>query len=92
MSDLAIAHLRYTINFIMVNTPSLIGVEKRGCGIEFINQGDSIAVINGLELYPQKSWHYYGNFGEMDASQYNVSFKNTTGNNNQLIVIRKTYQ
>ena len=57
--------------------------------ITFINSGASNALIGAYVIAPGAFLSVPGNFGEMDVTQYSLSFSGTGANN--LTVIRKQY-
>lgn len=59
--------------------------------ITFINSGTTNLVIAEVPLLPNQSLRISGNRGELDTTQYQVTFATPINTGNQLIVIRKLY-
>lgn len=59
--------------------------------ITFINSGTTNLVVAEVPLLPNQSLRISGNRGELDTTQYNVTFATPINTGNQLIVIRKLY-
>lgn len=60
--------------------------------ITFINSGSTTLNIDAVILLPNQSLRISGNRGEIDTTQYNVTFASPSAVGNQLIVIRKLYK
>jgi len=60
--------------------------------ITFINSGSTNLNIDAVTLLPNQSLRISGNRGEIDTTQYNVTFASPSAVGNQLIVIRKLYK
>lgn len=60
--------------------------------ITFINSGSTNLNIDAVILLPNQSLRISGNRGEIDTTQYNVTFASPSAVGNQLIVIRKLYK
>ena len=60
--------------------------------ITFINSGSTNLNIDAVTLLPNQSLRISGNRGEIDTTQYNVTFVSPSAVGNQLIVIRKLYK
>jgi hypothetical protein len=59
--------------------------------ITFINNGTTALVIADVPLQPNQSLRISGNRGEIDTTQYQLTFATPINTGNQLIVIRKLY-
>lgn len=59
--------------------------------ITFINSGTTALVVADVPLQPNQSLRISGNRGEIDTTQYQLSFTTPINTGNQLIVIRKLY-
>jgi hypothetical protein len=59
--------------------------------ITFINNGTTNLNVADVPLGPNQSLRISGNRGEIDTTQYNVTFASPINTGNQLIVIRKLY-
>jgi hypothetical protein len=59
--------------------------------ITFINNGTTNLNVADVPLGPNQSLRISGNRGEIDTTQYNVTFATPINTGNQLIVIRKLY-
>lgn len=59
--------------------------------ITFINNGTTNLIVSDVPLGPNQSLRISGNRGEIDTTQYNVTFATPINIGNQLIVIRKLY-
>ena len=59
--------------------------------ITFINSGTTALIVDNVPLQPNQSLRISGNRGEIDTTQYQVSFATPVNVGNQLIVIRKLY-
>lgn len=59
--------------------------------ITFINGGTTALVIADVPLQPNQSLRISGNRGELDTTQYQLTFATPINTGNLLIVIRKLY-
>lgn len=59
--------------------------------ITFWNQGTTNVEIDGNLLYPNQSLRIQGNVGELDTTQYTISFSTLISTGNKLAVLRKLY-
>jgi hypothetical protein len=60
--------------------------------ITFINIGINAVNISGVPLQQNQSLRISGSIGEIDTTQYDLSFAIPISTNNNLIVIRKLYK
>lgn len=59
--------------------------------IEFVNDGDQDALVNGRALAVGASFSYYGLKGEKDITTYTIVFTGTPGADPKVVVNRKIY-
>jgi hypothetical protein len=59
--------------------------------ITFINGGTTALVVADVPLQPNQSLRISGNRGELDTTQYQLTFATPINTGNLLIVIRKLY-
>jgi hypothetical protein len=59
--------------------------------ITFINGGTTALVVADIPLQPNQSLRISGNRGEIDTTQYQLSFTTPVNTGNLLFVIRKLY-
>ena len=59
--------------------------------ITFINGGTTALVVADIPLQPNQSLRISGNRGEIDTTQYQLSFTTPINTGNLLFVIRKLY-
>jgi hypothetical protein len=59
--------------------------------ITFINGGTTALVIADIPLQPNQSLRISGNRGEIDTTQYQLSFTTPVNTGNLLFVLRKLY-
>lgn len=59
--------------------------------ITFINKGTTNLVVGEVPLFPNQSLQISGNRGEIDTTQYQLTFATPINTGNLLIVIRKLY-
>lgn len=71
--------IQYTSNYNLISNCN---------SISFTNTGTVNAYVNKFELAPGATLAIAGNFGEIDVTEYKISFPNNAG---QLSVIRKMY-
>ena len=80
---------RYYVETKVYYTTANIGSECND--ITFINGGTTNLVIADVPLLPNQSLRISGNRGELDTTQYQLSFATPINTGNLLIVIRKLY-
>lgn len=80
---------KYYVEVKIYYTTANIGSECNE--ITFINNGTTPLVIANVPLQPNQSLRISGNRGEIDTTQYQLSFATPVNVGNQLIVIRKMY-
>lgn len=80
---------RYYVETKVYYTTANIGSDCND--ITFINSGTTNLVVADVPLYPNQSLRIAGNRGEIDTTQYQLSFATPINTGNQLIVIRKLY-
>lgn len=80
---------RYYVETKVYYTTANIGSDCND--ITFINAGTTNLVIAEVPLLPNQSLRISGNRGEIDTTQYQLSFATPINTGNQLIVIRKLY-
>ena len=80
---------RYYVETKVFYTTANIGSECND--ITFINSGTTNLVIAEVPLLPNQSLRISGNRGEIDTTQYQLTFATPINTGNQLIVIRKLY-
>jgi hypothetical protein len=80
---------KYYVETKVFYTTANIGSECNE--ITFINSGTTALVIADVPLQPNQSLRISGNRGEIDTTQYQLSFATPINVGNQLIVIRKLY-
>jgi hypothetical protein len=80
---------RYYVETKVYYTTANIGSECND--ITFINGGTTNLVIADVPLLPNQSLRISGNRGELDTTQYQLSFTTPINTGNLLIVIRKLY-
>lgn len=78
---------KYIISFQVYNASTW--VPSNCAAVTFYNAGTSNAFIQQLKLEPKIQLKVEGNFGELDVTQYNISFDNS--GTNLLYVIVKNY-
>jgi hypothetical protein len=66
-------------------------VESNCNSIEFINQGTDTFTILATRVLQGFSMVRPGNVGEINKTNYNITFENAAGKTQQVIVIRKIY-
>jgi len=72
----------------LINNP---GILKTACGnFTVINIGTSIAYVNGISLLTGDQYVVYANEGEINVTNYQLSFDNSGSNVVQ--VVRKIYK
>lgn len=59
--------------------------------IEFVNDGDQDALVNGRALAVGASFSYYGLKEETDVTTYTVTFTGTPGSDPKVVINRKIY-
>lgn len=84
------AFQKYYVETKVFYTTANIGSECNE--ITFINGGTTALVIADVPLQPNQSLRITGNRGEIDTTQYQLSFATPINTGNQLIVIRKLYK
>jgi hypothetical protein len=80
---------KYYVETKVFYTTANIGSECNE--ITFINSGTTALVVADVPLQPNQSLRISGNRGEIDTTQYQISFATPINVGNQLIVIRKLY-
>lgn len=80
---------RYYVETKVYYTTANIGSDCND--ITFINGGTTNLVIAEVPLLPNQSLRISGNRGELDTTQYQLTFATPINTGNQLIVIRKLY-
>lgn len=80
---------RYYVETKVFYTTANIGSDCND--ITFINSGTTNLVIAEVPLLPNQSLRISGNRGEIDTTQYQLTFATPINTGNQLIVIRKLY-
>lgn len=80
---------RYYVETKVYYTTANIGSDCND--ITFINAGSTNLVIAEVPLLPNQSLRISGNRGEIDTTQYQLTFATPINTGNQLIVIRKLY-
>jgi len=83
------AFQKYYVETKVFYTTANIGSECNE--ITFINNGTTALVIADVPLQPNQSLRISGNRGEIDTTQYQLTFATPINTGNQLIVIRKLY-
>jgi len=83
------AYQRYYVETKVFYTTANIGSDCND--ITFINAGTTNLVIAEVPLLPNQSLRISGNRGELDTTQYQLTFATPINTGNQLIVIRKLY-
>lgn len=83
------AYQKYYVETKVFYTTANIGSECND--ITFINSGTTNLQIDNVPLLPNQSLRISGNRGELDTTQYQVTFATPINTGNQLIVIRKLY-
>jgi len=83
------AFQKYYVETKVFYTTANIGSECNE--ITFINGGTTNLVIADVPLSPNQSLRISGNRGEIDTTQYNLTFATPINTGNLLIVIRKLY-
>jgi hypothetical protein len=83
------AYQRYYVETKVFYTTANIGSDCND--ITFINSGTTNLVIAEVPLLPNQSLRISGNRGELDTTQYQLTFATPINTGNQLIVIRKLY-
>jgi hypothetical protein len=83
------SYQRYYIETKVFYTTANIGSDCND--ITFINTGTTNLVIAEVPLLPNQSLRISGNRGELDTTQYQLTFATPINTGNQLIVIRKLY-
>ena len=83
------AYQRYYVETKVFYTTANIGSDCND--ITFINAGTTNLVIGEVPLLPNQSLRISGNRGEIDTTQYQLTFATPINTGNQLIVIRKLY-
>ena len=58
----------------------------------FINLGSNAVMISGVPLLQNQSLKISGNAGEIDTTEYDLSFAISISNNNNLVIIRKLFK
>jgi len=80
---------RYYVETKVYYTTANIGSDCND--ITFINGGTTNLVIADVPLLPNQSLRISGNRGEIDTTQYQLTFATPINTGNLLIVIRKLY-
>lgn len=80
---------RYYVETKVFYTTANIGSDCND--ITFINAGTTNLVVAEVPLLPNQSLRISGNRGEIDTTQYQLTFATPINTGNQLIVIRKLY-
>lgn len=80
---------RYYVETKVFYTTANIGSDCND--ITFINAGTTNLVVADVPLLPNQSLRISGNRGEIDTTQYQLTFATPINTGNQLIVIRKLY-
>lgn len=80
---------RYYVETKVYYTTANIGSDCND--ITFINGGTTNLVISDVPLLPNQSLEISGNSGEIDTTQYQLTFATPINTGNLLIVIRKLY-
>ena len=83
------AYQRYYVETKVYYTTANIGSDCND--ITFINGGTTALVIADVPLQPNQSLRISGNRGEIDTTQYQLTFATPINTGNLLIVIRKLY-
>jgi hypothetical protein len=83
------AYQKYYVETKVFYTTANIGSDCND--ITFINSGTTNLVIGEVPLLPNQSLRISGNRGEIDTTQYQLTFATPINTGNQLIVIRKLY-
>lgn len=67
----------YIVNTVVYNQQAQVATSKLGKvnGIIFKNQGNTIAYVNDMPLYPSESFGIDGNYGEVDNTTYLLRFQ-----------------
>jgi hypothetical protein len=80
---------KYYVETKIFYTTANIGSECNE--ITFINGGTTALVVADIPLQPNQSLRISGNRGEIDTTQYQLSFTTPVNTGNLLFVIRKLY-
>jgi len=83
------AFQKYYVETKVFYTTANIGSECNE--ITFINNGTTNLNVADVPLGPNQSLRISGNRGEIDTTQYTLTFATPVNTGNQLIVIRKLY-
>ena len=82
--------LKYKVLSELIDTPTTF--DSTGCNaVIFVNRGEALAIVNGEEIQTNQQISNSGLKGEIDTTQYKISFVNTGVQTQKVFVRQKKY-